>query len=53
MAVVIVVALTLGNLRGVRESRPIFMAPTYLYMVAVIGLITFGLVGPATRFVPP
>ena len=29
IAVAIVVLLTLGNLRGVRESGTIFMAPTY------------------------
>ena len=37
IAVVIVVILTLGNLRGVRESGTIFMAPTYLYIVVVLG----------------
>ena len=53
IAVAIVVLLTLGNLRGVRESGTIFMAPTYLYMVAVMGLIAFGLIGVATGIVPP
>jgi amino acid transporter len=53
LAVVIVVVLTLGNLRGVRESGTIFMAPTYLYLVVVLGMIGFGLVGVATGFVPP
>jgi len=53
IAVAIVVLLTLGNLRGVRESGTIFMAPTYLYMVAVMGLIAFGLIGLATGIVPP
>jgi amino acid transporter len=53
MAVGIVVVLTLGNLRGVRESGTIFMAPTYLYLVVVLGMIGFGLVGVATGFIPP
>ena len=53
LAVAIVVLLTLGNLRGVRESGTIFMAPTYLYLVVVLGMIGFGLVGVATGFVPP
>ena len=53
IAVVIVVALTLGNLRGVRESGTIFMAPTYLYIVAVLGLIAFGLIGLAAGIIPP
>ena len=34
IAVAIVILLMLGNLRGVRESGTIFMAPTYLYIVA-------------------
>jgi amino acid transporter len=53
IAVVIVVLLTLGNLRGVRESGTIFMAPTYLYMIAVLGLFAIGLVGLATGSVAP
>ena len=36
IAVGIVVLLMLGNLRGVRESGTIFMAPTYLYIVAIL-----------------
>jgi amino acid transporter len=48
VAVAIVALLTIGNLRGVRESGTIFMAPTYLYMVAVLGLIGFGLFAIAT-----
>ncbi len=43
MAVLIVVLLMLGNLRGIRESGSIFMAPTYLYIGAVAALIGIGL----------
>ena len=53
LALAIVVILTLGNLRGVRESGTIFMAPTYLYLVVVLGMIGFGLVGVAIGFIPP
>ena len=53
LAVAIVVLLTLGNLRGVRESGTIFMAPTYVYIVVVLGMIGFGLVGAITGFIPP
>ena len=42
IAVGIVTLLTLGNLRGVRESGTIFMAPTYLYLVAVLGMLAYG-----------
>jgi len=58
MAVVIVVVLMLGNLRGIRESGSIFAAPTYLYIAAVGGMIVYGLVryhvlGDLPRFEPP
>ena len=43
MAVVIVAVLMLGNLRGIRESGSIFMAPTYLYIVTVGAMILVGL----------
>jgi amino acid transporter len=43
LAVAIVVLLMLGNLRGIRESGTIFMAPTYLYIFAIAGLIGWGL----------
>ncbi|HET6379889.1 MAG TPA: APC family permease [candidate division Zixibacteria bacterium] len=38
IAVGAVAVLTLGNLRGIRESGTIFMAPTYLY-IGVIGAV--------------
>jgi amino acid transporter len=43
LAVAIVAILMLGNLRGIRESGTIFMAPTYLYLVTVVALIAWGL----------
>ena len=42
MAVGIVAVLMLGNLRGVRESGTIFMAPTYLYIVAILAMVGIG-----------
>ncbi|MBI2887698.1 MAG: APC family permease [Chloroflexi bacterium] len=38
-----VALVTLANLRGLRESGNIFAAPTYLFIVMVLGLIAFGL----------
>ena len=35
--------LTLGNLRGIRESGQIFAAPTYFFIVSVLALIAMGL----------
>jgi amino acid transporter len=43
ISVAIVAILMLGNLRGIRESGSIFMAPTYLYLAGMIGLIGWGL----------
>jgi amino acid transporter len=43
ISVAIIVLLMLGNLRGIRESGSIFMAPTYLFLVAMAGLIGWGL----------
>lgn len=43
IAVLIVGVLMLGNLRGIRESGSIFMAPTYLYIVTVGAMIGIGL----------
>src|SRR4051794_19626042 len=47
-----VVLLTLGNLRGMRESATIFAAPTYVYLVAIFGLLAYGLFLAATGNLP-
>ena len=47
-----VVLLTLGNLRGIRESGTIFSAPTYVYLVAIYGLLAYGLFRVATGTLP-
>ena len=43
LSVALVVLLALGNLRGIRESGTIFMAPTYVYIGTILGLVAFGL----------
>ncbi len=43
IAVALVAFLTIGNLRGIREAGLLFAAPTYLYVVAVVGLLAVGL----------
>jgi amino acid transporter len=43
IGVAAIVLLMLGNLRGIRESGTIFMAPTYLYIVVMLGVIAAGL----------
>ena len=42
LALVFLVLLTLGNLRGIRESGQIFAAPTYFFIVTVLTLIGVG-----------
>ena len=48
ISVALVALLMLGNLRGIRESGAIFMTPTYLYVVVMLGVIGMGLVQAAT-----
>jgi amino acid transporter len=43
ISIVLVVLLTIGNLRGIREAGNIFAAPTYVYVLAIFGLIAMGL----------
>jgi amino acid transporter len=42
LALAFVVLLTLGNLRGVRESGLIFAFPTYFFLVAMLALLAVG-----------
>lgn len=43
LAVFFVILLTIGNLRGVRESGTIFAIPTYFFIFVFAGMIGFGL----------
>lgn len=43
LALVIILLLTLGNLRGIRESSIMFGIPTYLFMAAILSMIVTGL----------
>jgi amino acid transporter len=52
IAVAFVVLLMLGNLRGIRESGSIFMAPTYAYVIIILGVITYGAFLTITGNVP-
>jgi amino acid transporter len=42
IALLFVGLMTLGNLRGIRESGSIFAIPTYAFLAALIGLIGLG-----------
>jgi amino acid transporter len=45
--------LTVGNLRGIRESGRIFAIPTYFFVVSLFVLIAIGLCAYATGHVTP
>jgi amino acid transporter len=53
LGVAFVVILGIGNLRGIRESATIFALPTYVYLVAIFGLLVYGLLRFATGTLPP
>ena len=40
----ILIVLTFVNLRGVRETGAIFMIPTYLFIVCLLGMIAIGVI---------
>ena len=42
IALAFVAVLTIGNLRGVRESGRIFAVPTYFFIVTILGMLTVG-----------
>jgi amino acid transporter len=44
LAIAVVILLTVGNLRGIRESGTLFAAPTYLFILAMATMICAGLV---------
>lgn len=52
LALGLIALLTIANLRGVREAGLLFAAPTYAYIVAMAGLIVFGLFRVLTGDVP-
>ena len=42
LSLAFVVILTIGNLRGVRESGRLFAAPTYFFIVSILGMLAIG-----------
>jgi amino acid transporter len=43
LGLILIGVITLGNLRGLRESGRIFAVPTYVYILALGGLVSWGL----------
>jgi amino acid transporter len=52
LGVVAVVAIAVGNLRGVRESGKLFAAPTYLFVGSLLAMIIYGMAGAIFDFLP-
>src|SRR5512133_3498144 len=52
ISVLVVVVMTVLNLRGIRESGSVFAAPTYVYVVAILGMLGLGLFRAATGTLP-
>jgi amino acid transporter len=53
IGVAAIALLTIGNLRGIRESGTLFMAPTYLYIIVILVVLVWGLVQSATGSLAP
>src|SRR5262245_56932623 len=52
LCVLAVAVIAVANLRGVRESGQLFAAPTYFFIVSILGMVAFGLVGAAFNLLP-
>ncbi|WPC41106.1 APC family permease [Clostridium sp. JS66] len=44
ITIFLIIIMTIGNLRGIRESSRIFGVPTYIFIFAVIGMILYGII---------
>jgi len=52
LCVLTVVLIVLANLRGIRESGKIFAAPTYLFIVSILGMVLYGVTGAIFDVLP-
>jgi amino acid transporter len=52
LGIAVVVAIALGNLRGVRESGRLFALPTYFFIVSSLGMVGYGLVASIFDLLP-
>lgn len=53
LGIFFIVLITIGNLRGIRESGAIFAAPAYMFIVGLLGLIAAGLAGLSFGWITP
>jgi amino acid transporter len=52
ISVAFIVLISIGNLRGVRESGRVFAIPTYFFILDMVALLGIGLVKMATGHLP-
>jgi len=52
LGVAAVVVIAVGNLRGVRESGRMFAAPTYFFVISILGMVGYGLFAAAFGWLP-
>jgi amino acid transporter len=52
LCVLAIAAVSLGNLRGVRESGRMFAAPTYFFVVSILGMVGYGVIAAALHALP-
>lgn len=52
LCVLAIAGISLGNLRGVRESGRLFAAPTYFFVISILGMIAYGLIAGALNWLP-
>lgn len=53
LAVLMVLLIMIGNLRGARESSKLFGVPAYAFIAGILALIIFGLIKLKAGYVPP
>src|SRR5262245_16594181 len=52
LSVLVVVIVAVANLRGVRESARLFAAPTYFFVVSILGMVGYGLLAAVLDWLP-
>ncbi|HVJ49028.1 APC family permease [Desulfitobacterium sp.] len=53
IALLLIVLITIGNLRGIRDSSKLFAIPTYAFIVCVLILIVGGIMNYSTANITP
>lgn len=52
LCIAAITIITLGNLRGIRESGTIFALPVYIYIVSILGVLGYGIIKYLTGGLP-